>query len=117
MIAIDTENHAAHGPCSPLVPDIGCRQQMLWRTELNPTYGADEFRAALIKAGLHDETLASCRTLIWTFAHPDSEYQLVFVPRTGRIQIRLGAITQHADRVPAAKRVYDWICQALETTP
>lgn len=112
MTARSMEHSSGARPCSALVPDVGCRRQMLWRTSLDSSFGAPLFCRAVVEAGLRDVGPAR-PTLVATFEEVHTGHRLVFVPRTGRIQLRLGALTPHAQRRDAAHRFYGWICDTL----
>ena len=93
-------------PLAPLTRDVGCRKDMMWATRLNPAVPVAELLAGLEREGFGKGAGAIPGRLA-VFDQSDTGHRVIFVPRTGRIQIRLDALTRHEERVEAARVVYD----------
>lgn len=83
---------------------------MIWGTALDPAVPMDAFVAVLQSCGFR--TGAGTMSELVIMDHEASGHRLVYVPRTGRIQLRLDALTRPDERVAAAERMYELISQA-----
>ena len=100
-------------PLAPLHRDVGCRKNMMWATGLDPSIAIDDFQASLKQHGFI-EGRGGIADKLSVYDHGSTGHRVVFVHRSGRIQIRLDALTRHEDRVAAAKEVYDVLLAATQ---
>lgn len=98
-------------PLAPLHRDVGCRKNMMWATRLDPSIAIDDFLAALQQHGFI-EGIGGVANKLSVYDHGSSGHRVVLVHRSGRIQIRLDALTRHEDRVDAARQIYDVLLAA-----
>ena len=83
----------------------------MWATRLHPDVSVIRFMESLERhdfatgAGVLPERLA-------VYDQAKTGQRIIFVYRTGRIQIRLDALTRHEERVEAARCVYDVLRRA-----
>ncbi len=96
---------------TPLAIDVGCRNHMLWRCDVTPSFSACAVER-ILEAGAKDVGPPGIPALRM-FEHPDAGHRIVFVERTARVQLRLDALTPHAKREAAARALYDWLVDAL----
>lgn len=78
---------------------------MLWGTHVHASVSVEAFLLALQRHGFvpgPGTTIAGLEVL----DHGDSGHRVVYIPRTGRLQIRLDPLTRHDDRIEAANRLY-----------
>ncbi len=78
----------------------------MWATHLNPDVSIAELLAGLEREGFGKGAGAIPGRLA-VYDQSDTGHRVIFVPRTGRIQIRLDALTRHEERVECARVVYD----------
>ena len=86
--------------------DVGCRADLLWRCDLvdgTQTAAWVEFATA---AGL-TSVPGSSRLGVAVLEEPTSGHRVVAVLRTGRLQIRLDAMTPKSARVQQARQLFD----------
>lgn len=88
--------------------DVGCRADLLWRCDLlDPTQTAAWIDVA-VAAGFA-RVPGSSRLGVVVLEAPDSDHRIVVVLRTGRLQIRLDAMTTKTARVTQAQQLFDRI--------
>jgi len=97
-------------PVTPLQRDHCCRADMLWGTHVHEAVPADQFIKALVDMGF----FAGAGSIpgLSVFDHQPSGHRVVYIARTGRVQIRIDPMTGHDDRVGAAHAIYDLIRSA-----
>ncbi len=90
-------------------PDPGCSRGLLWRVHvapgLDPSVADRRFRAAGF-----ERVRAAGGVVFYEDGRGDA---LVFVPRTGRVQIRLHYLVPHAERDELARAVGGAILRAF----
>jgi len=86
--------------------DIGCRADLLWRCDLLDATQTAAW-VELATAAEFTSLPASSRLGIAVFEDPQSGHRIVAVLRTGRVQIRLDAMTPKAQRVPQARGLFE----------
>lgn len=96
--------------------DAGCRNQMLWRCDLVEALPTAALVSALGDPALgndvfHD-TSQSVPGLLVIVQQRATGHQIVFVPRTGRLQIRLDGLTPVEERESAAAELYEVLRRA-----
>ena len=95
--------------------DIGCRADLLWRCDL-----LDGSQTAawveLATAAEFTSVPGSSRLGVAVFEDPQSGHRIVAVLRTGRVQIRLDAMTPKAQRVSQARALFERL-RALQPHP
>lgn len=97
------------GPIEPLIRDFCCRANMLWGTKLDSTVEEPSFLAAL---GDHGFSQAPGVIPGLHVLDHQSGHRLVYVTRTGRLQLRLDPLTRHEERVAAAHELYQVVRRA-----
>lgn len=90
----------------PLSRDPGCLGQLGWRTELPLGLDLTRFAEALGNKGFQSRV---CHPTLCLFRNAEG-HELVFVPATGRVGIRLHHGTPEAHRVALAEE----LCHLLE---
>ena len=96
---------------SALRRDATCRQQFLWRCDL--------LIAPLLES-LDVEMQRSLfipvagPTVLVQWRHRESEHAILYVPATGRVQVRLDAFTPLAERAASALAVFAVLSVAVE---
>lgn len=93
-------------PISPLHKDVACRKNLLWGTELDHSVSAEHFIEALELRGF---TIGHGAIPGLAILDHESGHRVVFIARTGRIQLRLDALTTHEQRIPAAEQLYETV--------
>jgi hypothetical protein len=88
-----------------------CFRGLTWDCELGPGGGHAAIIDTLIAQGFVDESRGA---LIRELVHPD-EHRVVFIPNTGRVQLRLHYLTPAAERPVIAQRFAALLMSALET--
>lgn len=94
-------------PVTPLMRDRCCRANMLWGTQLDASIPEAAFTFALERQEFVKAAGASPIAGLHIFDHRATGHRLIYIPRTGRIQIRLDPLTRHEDRVQEAEQLYD----------
>lgn len=94
-------------PIAALRRDFCCRKNMLWATSLEKGISEEAFARELERQGFVRAVGASPIAGLSVFDHGNSGHRVVFVARTGRIQIRLDPLTSHEDRTHAAEQLYE----------
>jgi hypothetical protein len=84
--------------------DVGCRHDLLWRCDLAPRHAAG-LVPALLAAGFRDATPCAADRLR-VLEQPGAGHRIVVVARTGRVQVRLDALTPAHERVGEARRLF-----------
>jgi hypothetical protein len=94
-------------PIAVLRRDVCCRKNMLWATSLDKSVSHEAFARALEQVGFVRAAGASPIAGLSVFDHGDTGHRVIYVARTGRIQIRLDPLTSHEDRARAAEQIYE----------
>jgi hypothetical protein len=94
-------------PLAELRRDFCCRKNMLWATALGQGVSEQAFIQALERHGFTRAAGASPIAGLSMFEHGTTGHRVVYVARTGRIQIRLDPLTSHEDRTQAAEQLYE----------
>jgi hypothetical protein len=94
-------------PIAALRRDFCCRKNMLWATSLEKGISEQAFARALERQGFVRAAEASPIAGLSVFDHGNTGHRVVYVARTGRIQIRLDPLTSHEDRTHAAEQLYE----------
>ncbi len=87
---------------------------MLWATRLDDSISTEAFTQAL---ECHQFAAASGGAAVagmYMYEHSHTRHRVIYIARTGRIQIRLDPLTRHPDRAEAAKAIYDLLYAASE---
>jgi hypothetical protein len=79
---------------------------MLWGTQLDTSIPETVFFRALEQQAFVKAAGASPIAGLYIFDHRVTGHRVIYIPRTGRIQIRLDPLTGHDDRVQAAEQLY-----------
>ena len=87
---------------------------MLWASKLDDSISEEAFAPALERQQFVRAAGTSPIAGLCIFDHSPTGHRLIYVPRTGRIQIRLDPLTSHEDRVRAAEQLYDLLRHASE---
>ena len=85
---------------------------MLWGTKLDDSIDEASFVEALERQQFVEATGTSPIAGLHIFDHGVTGHRIIYVARTGRIQIRLDPLTSHEDRVRAAEQLYELLCRA-----
>jgi hypothetical protein len=86
--------------------DVGCRANLMWRCDLEDPRRTEAFvdtATADVFVAVPDAT----RMGVAVFEEPNSGHRVVVVLRTGRVQVRLDALTPADARVDEARRVFE----------
>lgn len=89
-----------------LARDIGCRADLLWRCDLLDAAQTAAW-VELATAAEFSSVPGSSRLGVAVFEDPQSGHRIVVVLRTGRVQIRLDAMTPKAKRVSQARVLFE----------
>lgn len=103
----ELDDASACEPIAALRRDFCCRKNMLWATSLEKGISEEAFARALERHGFVRAAGASPIAGLSLFEHGNSGHRVVYVARTGRIQIRLDPLTSHEDRTHAAEQLYE----------
>ena len=87
---------------------------MLWATKLDASIPESVFASALEQQEFVKAAGASPIAGLHIFDHRVTGHRVIYIPRTGRIQIRLDPLTGHEDRIEAAKRLYELLHRASQ---
>lgn len=87
---------------------------MLWGTRLDASIPELVFANALEQQDFVKAAGASPIAGLYVFDHRVTGHRVIYLPRTGRIQIRLDPLTGHEDRVQAAKQLYELLHRASQ---
>lgn len=87
---------------------------MLWASKLDASVPEDAFAEALERQQFVKAAGTSPIAGLCVFDHGVTGHRLIYIPRTGRIQIRLDPLTSHEDRVRAAEQLYELLRRASE---
>lgn len=101
------DDASACEPIAALRRDFCCRKNMLWATSLEKGISEEAFARALERQGFVRAAGASPIAGLSMFEHGNTGHRVIYVARTGRIQIRLDPLTSHEDRTQAAERLYE----------
>jgi hypothetical protein len=101
------DDAAACEPIAALRRDFCCRKNMLWATSLEKGISEEAFARAMALQGFVRAAGASPIAGLSVFDHGNTGHRVVYVARTGRIQIRLDPLTSHEDRTHAAEQLYE----------
>lgn len=85
--------------------DVGCRANLVWRCDLASAQHSAAFVDSATSgafAAVHGAT----RLGVAVFEEPNTRHRVVVVLRTGRVQVRLDALTPQDARVAEARRVF-----------
>lgn len=86
--------------------DVGCRADLMWRCDLEDP----QRTAAFVDTATSDAFVAvpdASRMGVAVFEERDSGHRVVVVLRTGRVQVRLDAMTPATARVDEAQRMFE----------
>ena len=86
---------------TPLSRDPSCMKDLAWRTDLAP-----EWIEPLVERLLEGDFRLASRGPIVVLDTTDG-HRVVLVPRTGRVQIRIGYVVPSEERATAAAAVYE----------
>lgn len=86
--------------------DVGCRANLMWRCDLASAQQSVSFVDAAT-AGAFEAVPGATRMGIAVFEEPDTRHRVVVVLRTGRVQVRLDALTPAETRVDEARRLFE----------
>lgn len=86
--------------------DVGCRADLLWRCDLLDATQTVAWLALAASAGF-SSIPGSSRLGVAVFEDPRSGHRIVAVLRTGRIQLRLDAMTPKSERVQQAQKLFE----------
>ncbi len=89
--------------------DPGCSRNLLWRVQLAPGVDPELARRTLDGAGYTFERHLGG---VMFFSGAD-QTEIVLVPRTGRVQIRLGYLLSYEERAPRARELGQAILRAF----
>lgn len=92
---------------APLRRDFCCRKNMLWATSLSTEFASEPFIEALERRGFRSVQDGPRIGGLAIFEHGETGHRVVYVARTGRMQIRLDPLTSHDDRAAAAEYLYE----------
>lgn len=92
--------------------DRACIDDLLWRLDLPEGANLERMADALEAAGLARRGQTSTLPL-WVF-FTDDEHRVLFVPATGRLQLRVHYTTRRAERVAVALRLAGVVAGALQ---
>jgi hypothetical protein len=87
-------------------PDSGCRANLLWRCDLRAPDDAPRLLEAAEALGFARVPGAS-RMGVAVVESAQTGHRVVVVLRTGRVQVRLDALTPHEARVDQAHAVFE----------
>lgn len=95
---------------APLTRDVGCRKDMMWATKLEcatqqPAAAVADFLRALERHGFTAGAGGIPGRLV-VYDHDTTGHRIVIVEQSGRIQIRLDALTRHEARPKSARAIY-----------
>lgn len=94
-----------------LSQDIGCTRALLWRLEFEPPLPSTAtLDAALASAGFE---LTRAPAGLRIYDHEDED-RVVFVPRTGRLQLRLSYLRPRRERVDDAISIAKRLAEPLK---
>lgn len=86
--------------------DVGCRADLMWRCDLEDP----QQTAAFVDTATSEAFVVvpeATRMGVAVFEEGDSGHRVVVVLRTGRVQVRLDALTPASARVDEAHRVFE----------
>ncbi len=86
--------------------DVGCRADLLWRCDLVDGAQTPAWVEFVATAGF-SSVPGSSRLGVAVLEDPSSGHRIVAVLRTGRLQIRLDAMTPKPARVQQARELFD----------
>ncbi len=86
--------------------DAGCRANLVWRCDLVDARHAARFVEAATQAAF-ELVPGATRMGVAVFEEARSGHRVLVVLRTGRVQVRLDALTDPDTRVDEARRVFD----------
>ncbi len=99
-----------------LIRDVGCRANLVWRCDLLEAADATGFVSAATATAFEAVPDAS-RMGLQVLAEPGTGHRVVVVLRTGRVQIRLDALTDADARVMEGRRVFERLREATHADP
>ncbi len=100
------------GLVSDLRRDSTCRRDLLWRCDLLSPVAIDALESAMAKQQYHP--MKSPSVLI-QWRHQTDDHVVLYVPATGRVQLRLGGFTPRETRVASAVGVFEVFSAAVVT--
>jgi len=86
--------------------DVGCRADLLWRCDLVDGAQTAAWLELATAAGF-SSVPGSSRLGVDVLEEPTSGHRIVAVLRTGRLQIRLDAMTPKTERVQQARELFE----------
>ena len=97
---------------SPLFRDASCRQQLLWRCDVSGPVAVSDLTEAMAARGF---ARSPGPDVLMQWRHTTSDHAVLFVPSTGRTQVRLDAFTAKPERRAAAEGVFAAFQSAVAT--
>ncbi len=98
------------GLVSDLRRDSTCRRNLLWRCDLRYPVAIEALESAMAKQQYHPVKSPS---VLVQWRHQTDDHVVLYVPATGRVQLRLGGFTPHEVRVAAATEVFEVFSAAV----
>jgi hypothetical protein len=92
-----------------LTREPGCCGELAWRLDLSPDRDFSAVARGLIDRGYEGRCLSQ---MLKVLRHPQG-HEVVLVPRTGRVQLRVYYLTAHEDRPVAAEAMFRDLVAAL----
>jgi hypothetical protein len=96
-----------------LTRDFGCLRSLSWRCDLPPGSDCDVLIGALMEKGFAQVPSPSVLRLIRS---PEG-HEILFVPRTGRVQIRVHYVTPEEERRFCAEQMFALIVRTILGLP
>ena len=90
--------------------DHSCLRGLNWRTDLPPGGDLDTLVAALSRAGFARTSTAGSPLLV---LRAPGDHEILIVPRTGRVQIRVHYLTPEPERRGAAEGIFRSLVQGV----
>ncbi len=100
----------AHDHLGPLTREHGCLGNFQWRCRLSGTVNAQALARALANRGYARRT---CLPFLQVLRLP-SGHEIVIVPATGRVQLRVGYLTPETQRTAAALDLFQDLLQSVQ---
>jgi len=89
--------------------DFGCFRSLNWRCDLPTGSDCDVIVAALVKRGFEAVRPSGVLRLL----RDATGHEVVLVPATGRVQIRVHYLTPEEERRFTAERIFCWLVRIV----